>query len=102
MPRAMTPNFETDLLLLGAGHAQLFVLEALESRPDLAARALLVTENERSIYSGMVPGVLEGRYHSDECRIPVARLARRAGIRAIFGRGVELDAADRTLTLADG
>jgi len=90
------------LLLLGAGHAQLSVLHALAAQPLPGTQALLVTPHPRQIYSGMVPGLLAGRYRTDDCAIPIAPLAEAAGVHLRLGSAVALDAAARTVTLADG
>ena len=50
------------VLLLGAGHAQLSVLAALAKQRLPAAEVLLVSASEHLTYSGMVPGVIAGRY----------------------------------------
>ena len=90
------------LLLLGAGHAQLAVLAALARERMPGAKVLLVSPGERLIYSGMVPGLIGGRYVEDECSIAVAPLAAAAGVQFIRERAVRLDAAARTVTLSDG
>jgi NADH dehydrogenase FAD-containing subunit len=90
------------LLLLGAGHAQLAVLDALARQRLPGAEVLLVTEHARLFYSGMLPGWVAGRYREDDCAIPIEPLARAAGVPLRIGRAVALDAAARCVTLADG
>jgi pyridine nucleotide-disulfide oxidoreductase family protein len=90
------------MVLLGAGHAQLAVLAALAQRRIAGAEVLLVSASERQIYSGMLPGLIAGRYREDDCAIDVAPLATAAGVHFIRGRAVALDAAAQTVTLADG
>ena len=90
------------LLLLGAGHAQLSVLSALARRRMAGAEVLLVTASERLVYSGMVPGLIAGRWREADCSIDIAALARAAHVPLRLGRAVALDAAAHTLTLADG
>ena len=90
------------VLLLGAGHAQLAVLRALAQQRMLGAEVLLISPHERQVYSGMVPGLLAGRYSPDDCAIDVLPLAASAGVQFVRGRAVALDAAARTVTLADG
>ena len=90
------------LVLLGAGHAHLHVLEAIAAQPVPAAQVTLVSPFPQTIYSGMVPGVLAGHYEPSACAIPVAPLAERAGVQRIEGSAVALDAAARRIALADG
>ena len=90
------------VLLLGAGHAQLAVLAALARRRLPDADVMLVSASERQIYSGMVPGLIAGRYSIDECSIAVAPLAAAAGVSFVRGRAIAIDAAEHLVTLADG
>lgn len=90
------------LLLLGGGHAHVHVLHALAKRALPAAEVVLVSPFDDSIYSGMVPGWVAGHYALDACRIPVAALARAAGVRFLRSAATAIDAAVRMVTLADG
>ena len=90
------------VLLLGAGHAQVGVLAALAQRRLADAEVLLVSATERLVYSGMVPGLMAGRYRLEDCSLAVAPLAAAAGARLLLGRALALDATAQTVTLADG
>jgi pyridine nucleotide-disulfide oxidoreductase family protein len=90
------------VLLLGAGHAQVAVLAALARERLAGAEVLLVSAAERLVYSGMVPGLMVGRYNADDCSLAVAPLAAAAGADFLQGRAVALDAAAQAVTLADG
>jgi pyridine nucleotide-disulfide oxidoreductase family protein len=90
------------VLLLGAGHAQLSVLEALGKTRLAGGDVLLVTPHPRQLYSGMVPGLIAGRFAEADCAIDVMHLARNAGVHFRLGQAVALDAAAREVTLADG
>ena len=91
-----------NVLLLGAGHAQLSVLASLAQQRMPSGDILLVTAYPRQVYSGMVPGLIAGRYSEDECAIDVAALARAAGVHVRIGQATAIDAAARQVTLADG
>ena len=69
------------LVLLGGGMANLQVLSALAAKPLPEMRIILVAPFPRTIYPGMLPGFVAGRYTQDECAIPLEPLVRRAGIR---------------------
>lgn len=90
------------VLLLGAGHAQLSVLASLAAQRMPGGDILLVTAYTRQVYSGMVPGLIAGRFSEDECAIDVVPLAQAAGVHLRIGQAVSLDAAARQVTLADG
>lgn len=90
------------LLLIGAGHSHLFVLEAFAARPEPHVALTLVTPQALTTYSGMVPGVLGGAYAAREAQIDARRLAERAGARFVAARAAAVDPAARRLTLSDG
>lgn len=93
---------DADLLLVGGGHAHLHVLERLARRADRAHKVVLVTDDRTSVYSGMVPGVVSGRYLPDAARLPVAALARRGGVDLRVGEVESVDPRHRRVRLLDG
>ena len=100
----MTDTF--DLLLVGGGHAHLGVLRQwLEQSPPagLPARRIgLLNPGPYSWYSGMLPGLLAGRYQSEQCRVPLQGLCSAVGVELISGSVASLNAQTRELTLEDG
>ena len=90
------------LLLLGGGHAQVHVLQALAREPLVGAEVALITPFARQLYSGMVPGLVAGHYRVEQCAIALRPLADAAHVQFIEGAAVELDAAARRVQLADG
>ncbi len=90
------------LLLAGCGHAHLFVLEALARGRLPGVRATLVSPAESYFYSGMIPGVLAGRYAPEQARLRPPRLARAAGAEWVRGSVARVDAHAWEVTLADG
>jgi pyridine nucleotide-disulfide oxidoreductase family protein len=90
------------LLLLGAGHAQLSVLQALGRQRLAGGDVLLVTPHLRQFYSGMVPGLIAGRYTENDCAVDIVPLAKAAGVHLRIGVAAALDPVARQVTLADG
>ncbi|HEY9193683.1 MAG TPA: FAD-dependent oxidoreductase [Methyloversatilis sp.] len=91
----------TRLVLLGGGHAHLFVLEAFaRDRPDADIR--LITPDALTPYSGMLPGVIAGHYRHRQACIDLRPLAARAGCTLRLDAAVALDAAHRQLRLSSG
>ena len=91
----------TRLVLLGGGHAHLFVLEAFaRDRPD--ADVLLITPDALTPYSGMLPGVIAGHYRHRQACIDLRPLAARAGCTLRLDAAVALGATHRHLRLASG
>ena len=83
-----------NLLLIGGGHAHLFVLEALRKQPA-AQRAqfdiTLLSSELETPYSGMLPGLVAGHYRTKECHIDLRPLAAAAGVRILQARVDRID-----------
>lgn len=90
------------LLLLGAGHAHLHVLQSLAREPLAGVQVTLVSPYVRQMYSGMVPGWMAGRYRLEQCAIALPPLVRDSGVRWHHNRVVALDVDARRVRLADG
>ena len=89
----MTPTPKR-LLLIGGGHAHLFVLEALiKQPPDLRARldVTLLSRELDTPYSGMLPGLVAGHYRTMECHVDLRALAAAAGVRLVQATVKRLD-----------
>ena len=90
------------LVLLGGGMANLQLLATLAAKPLAEMRIILVAPFPRTLYPGMLPGYVAGRYTQEECAIPLEPLVRRAGIRWLQRSVKALDATSQTLQLDDG
>jgi selenide,water dikinase len=92
----------TRLVLLGGGHAHLFVLEALARGAFAGVEVTLVSPVRRQAYSGMVPGMIAGRYRADELSFDLEAIARTAGARYVPLAGRRILAGAGRIELADG
>lgn len=90
------------LVLAGGGHAHLFVLEALARRRHADLEVVLLTPSRWQYYSGMLPGLVSGRFKRDEIRIDLERLAKRARVRLVLQPMVAMRADRNCVCLADG
>ena len=90
------------LVLLGAGHAHVHVLQGLARHRPAGLNITVVSPCARLLYSGMTPGFVAGHYALDECVIALQGLLAGAGARHIAGSAVAIDALGRTVTLASG
>jgi len=90
------------LVLLGGGHAHLQVLHELAAQPIAAAGVTLVSPHPALAYSAMVPGLVAGHYREPQVMIPLQPLAAAAHCGFMQSAATALDAASRTLTLANG
>ncbi|MBX3610796.1 MAG: FAD-dependent oxidoreductase [Hydrogenophaga sp.] len=84
----------TRLLLLGAGHAHVQVLAELARHHPADLQVTLLSPHPSQTYSGMVPGLVAGRYSVDEVQIPLAPLLQAAHTRWVAGRCVGIDSAN--------
>ena len=91
-----------DLLLVGAGHAHLGVLRLWAGGQRPAGRTALICPEPYVWYSGMLPGLLAGRYSAGQCRIPLQPLCAAAGIEWVAAAVTALNADTRTLHLSSG
>src|SRR5436190_2088723 len=79
-----------DLLLIGAGHTNLFAVRMWKMRPISDVRLTLVSAFSRATYSGMLPGTLAGLYEPDSMEIDLYRFAECCGVRLIVDEAVAL------------
>jgi len=90
------------LVLLGGGHAHLFVLAGLATRPPRGVETTLISLDQRQAYSGMVPGMIGGRYQLPELSFDLPAISRRAGVAFIHAEVVQFAPAERRVVLAGG
>jgi len=96
----MNPRARKHLVLVGGGHAHVFVLRAFGVRPSPDIAITLVAKEVMAAYSGMLPGFVAGHYRLEECQIDLRSLARFAGARVIEGAATGLDPTSRRLHVA--
>ena len=92
--RGLTQPVIKDVVLVGAGHAHVQVLRGFGMKPLPGVRFTLITREVHTPYSGMLPGLIAGRYSLDEAHIDTGPLARFAGARLYQSAvtGIDLEA----------
>lgn len=90
------------LVLVGAGHAHLFVLEALARAPLPGVETVFVSVGSRQLYSGMMPGWLAGDYALEQLSFNLKGLAQAAGARLEPSGARIVDAHRREVHLWNG
>ncbi len=70
-------------VLIGGGHAHVYVLDSFARRPVPDLEITLVSPFERHHYSGMVPGYLRGAYTDDDLTIDLPTICRASNARFI-------------------
>jgi pyridine nucleotide-disulfide oxidoreductase family protein len=91
----------TRLILAGGGHAHLIVLEYLARHPQKGLDIVIATPSPWQYYSGMLPGLIAGRYREEDCRIDIGKLAAKAGVPLILEAVTAID-ADRNIVFLSG
>ena len=95
----LTSPITTDIVLLGGGHAHVFVLKAFGMNPMPGVRLTLIAKEWAAPYSGMLPGYVAGHYTLEECQIDLVRLARFANARIIHGAANGIDRRAKSVSI---
>ena len=104
-PEFMTPPPSKPgkhLVLVGGGHAHVFVLEAFARKPEPGLRLTLVARDRLTPYSGMLPGHMAGIYPRAVMQIDLEPLARRSGAALVQDEAVGFDRAEKRVLLKSG
>ena len=90
------------LVLAGGGHTHALVLLrwAMNSRLKPTGLITLVNQSSTTIYSGMFPGVVAGKYKFDEIIIDLRNLASKAGVSFVKAEIEGIDLKKKKLMLA--
>lgn len=92
---------DPEILLLGAGHANLLAAPTLRASLP-RARITLIDPAPRATYSGMLPGWVVGRYAPEESRVDLARFAARHDLSFLQEPVTGLDPVVREVILPGG
>lgn len=90
------------LVLVGAGHAHLFVLEQLAAGRFPAADVTLLSPYAQHLYSGMLGGLVAGRYRREDAYLDLPALAAQANARFVVGSAVQVDRVSRQISVNSG
>ena len=90
------------LLLAGVGHAHLDLLASLTRGIPEGWTVTAVTSQPDFHYSGMLPAIVAGEVPAAAADVPVARIARAAGMAVHVARVTALDVSRRLVTLDSG
>jgi selenide,water dikinase len=88
------------LLLVGAGHAHLQILDWWREQPIRGVDLTLISPFPCAAYSGMLPSVLAGLIPEHEMLVDLGGLASRCGAELVIDKAIGLDPETRTLDLA--
>lgn len=91
-----------NLLLLGAGHAHMTVMEAIPRLIERGHSVTVVGPGERHYYSGMGPGMLGGHYSPEDISFPVRQMVTQRGGTFITARATRIDPQRKHVVLDSG
>lgn len=92
----------TSIVLIGGGHAHLYVIKKLLIQATKLYQVTLVSPSRYQYYSGMFSGYIEGLYSEEEIRIDLKKLCERAKITFIQHKAERLDPANNLVFLDNG
>ena len=90
---------EKDLVLLGAGHANIEVLRKLGMNPQKGLRVTIISNKYLSTYSGMIPSYIEGNYNWNEINTDLAQLCNNYSHRLIISSITKVDTVKKLVYL---
>lgn len=90
--------FVRDLVLLGAGHANVQVLRYYGMNPQPGIRVTVIAREPHSPYSGMLPGYVYGRYSWEKIHVDLAKLCAYADARFIADEAIRVHPNDSTIS----
>ncbi|MEE8254047.1 MAG: FAD-dependent oxidoreductase [Nitrosomonadaceae bacterium] len=90
------------LVLVGGGHAHLYVLRALAREKPTGIEIILISPNSYQNYSGMLPGWMAGHYNKLQCQIDLRPLVQAAHVRMVVNWITGMDADQRCVYLPEG
>jgi len=89
------------LVLAGGGHAHLETLTNLKKFGPYTEK-IVISPDENLLYSGMAPGLLEGRYSKDQFSINIKKITKRQGASFIKDRLIKIEPEQNILILDSG
>ncbi|MEX2016072.1 MAG: selenide, water dikinase SelD [Candidatus Hydrogenedentales bacterium] len=91
----------THIVLLGGGHSHVEVLRRFGMRPAANVRLSLIAKELHAPYSGMLPGLVAGRYGYYESHIDLRPLCHFANCKLIHAEVVGVDVGKRQVLCSD-
>tara|TARA_R110001592_G_scaffold112297_6_gene310421 strand:+ start:25797 stop:26951 length:1155 start_codon:yes stop_codon:yes gene_type:complete len=101
MDNAKPINNSQELILIGGGHAHVFVLKLWGLNPLTGVKITLISSQQQTPYSGMLPGLVAGHYTVPDAHIDLVGLCKFAGATFIQGSVTEINLKEKELQLDD-
>lgn len=90
------------LVLVGGGHSHVVALKLWYQKPLENVEIILISDVEKTPYSGMLPAHLADYYTFDETHINLAKLAQKYGFKLIIDTVVNIDTIHQQVIVKSG
>jgi pyridine nucleotide-disulfide oxidoreductase family protein len=90
-----------NLVMIGGGHSHAIVLKRFGNNPVAGVNLTLITPDQYTPYSGMLPGHIAGFYNYSECHIDLQNLSNFANAHLYLDRVVGLDLKNNKVLCAN-
>ncbi|MGK0467453.1 FAD-dependent oxidoreductase [Clostridium sp.] len=87
------------LLLVGGGHAHVFLIKQFYLKNIPGLEVVLVTPGQYQYYSGMAAGYVEGIYKEEDMSFDLKKMCQKSRVKYIKGRITGIDAKNRCVKL---
>jgi pyridine nucleotide-disulfide oxidoreductase family protein len=91
-----------NLVLIGGGHSHAIVLRLFGKNPLPGINLTLITPDQYTPYSGMLPGHIAGFYKYIECHIDLQNLCKFAKAKLLLNQVIRLDLQNNKVLCANG
>ena len=101
--RARNAPVVKDLVLIGGGHAHVYVLKSLAMNPCEGARVTLIAKDLHTpLQRSMLPGLVAGHYSWEETHVDLEPICRSGNFRVIHDEAVGIDHANKRVLMRSG
>jgi selenide,water dikinase len=90
------------VILVGGGHAHVLLIKKWGMAPVSDAQLILVSPQQVTPYSGMLPGLVAGHYRVDDIHINLPLLCQWAGVHFVQGKVNGIDQDSKLVRLTEG
>lgn len=88
-----------EVVLIGGGHSHAIALRMFSMAPLPGVQLTLISDVSHAPYSGMIPGLIAGKYSYDEAHIDLRKLCSNVGARFIKAKAKGLDLRNKKVIL---
>ena len=102
MQQGLTTTTKKSIVLLGGGHSHIEVIRLLAVNPLANVDVTLISEDQHTPYSGMLPGLIAGHYSFHDCHIDLAALCQWAQVQFIKTQATAIDDNTKVVSCSNG